>query len=786
VDHFLVSRNLFDNLVSCVVNDNPTNPSDHQEVELVFNYDPVNVKTAGKVLAPVQRISWHKVEPDDVNEYKYVMDCMLDDVDMNNNSFMPCRNVHCSDKSHLSGINSLCKDLIDTCLEAGDVCFPKTSSKHKPIPKWNDDIKPLRDDSLFWHCLWKDAGKPSTGVLSMIMRRTRAKYHRAVKICKRNAIVNRNEKMAECVHNNLARDLWSELRKMDESRNTLPSTINGLSDDVDIANVFANKYKNLYKSVPTDPVVLDELRNDINLEICEAPGLDGVLVTLEDVQKAISKLNPRKFDGTRGTFSDHFIYSSERMKNCLVDLINCMIVHGYTPDDLLEAVITSIPKDLKGNLSSDDNYRGIALCSALCKIIDLIILDKYYDNLVTCDLQFAFKEEHSTSMCTTLLKEVCSYYVSKNSDVYICLLDASKAFDRVHYGKIFNLLKQRRIPALIRRLLLDMYTRQKMRTIWNNNLSDVFYVSNGVKQGGILSPLLFCVYFDELLIRIRDSGLGCHVGHLSYAGLGYADDVTTAAPSLGSLQSLLVICENFAKEFNVLWNCGKTVCIKIGKDSIPPTRPVTLNGCVLKWKSKVKHLGNFVSFDLNDHHDIMYKKGVFISQVNKLNVKFSTLASTLRGKLLQTYCCSWYGCQTWDIVGNDVSCMQTEWNKAVRRSLGLPYATHRNLLSSVVQSASFRVQHSRRVKKFIESFINSSNVHVSFIGSLAKMYCRGALGRNFIRLFNNENLDEMVDVNTMSRAKLIRDCLDVRDGISVMEGFGLEDMNFMIHFVCTE
>ena len=320
------------------------------------------------------------------------------------------------------------------------------------------------------------------------------------------------------------------------------------------------------------------------------------------------------------------------------------------------------------------------------------------------------------------------------------MLDASKAFDRVHYGKIFNLLKQRRIPALIRRLLLDMYTRQKMRTIWNNNLSDVFYVSNGVKQGGILSPLLFCVYFDELLIRIRDSGLGCHVGHLSYAGLGYADDVTTAAPSLGSLQSLLVICENFAKEFNVLWNCGKTVCIKIGKDSIPPTRPVTLNGCVLKWKSKVKHLGNFVSFDLNDHHDIMYKKGVFISQVNKLNVKFSTLASTLRGKLLQTYCCSWYGCQTWDIVGNDVSCMQTEWNKAVRRSLGLPYATHRNLLSSVVQSASFRVQHSRRVKKFIESFINSSNVHVSFIGSLAKMYCRGALGRNFIRLFNNENL----------------------------------------------
>ena len=57
--------------------------------------------------------------------------------------------------------------------------------------------------------------------------------------------------------------------------------------------------------------------------------------------------------GSGGTFSDHFIYSSDRMKYCLVDLINCMIIHGCTPDDLLELEITSIPRDLKGNLSSE-------------------------------------------------------------------------------------------------------------------------------------------------------------------------------------------------------------------------------------------------------------------------------------------------------------------------------------------------------------------------------------------------------------------------------------------------
>ena len=66
-------------------------------------------------------------------------------------------------------------------------------------------------------------------------------------------------------------------------------------------------------------------------------------------------------------------------------------------------------------------------------IIDII--------LNTSDLQFAFKEGHSTVMCTTALEETVQYFQKGDSNVYACLLDdASKAFDRVHYGKLFRLL----------------------------------------------------------------------------------------------------------------------------------------------------------------------------------------------------------------------------------------------------------------------------------------------------------------------------------------------------------
>ena len=89
-------------------------------------------------------------------------------------------------------------------------------------------------------------------------------------------------------------------------------------------------------------------------------------------------------------------------------------------------------------------------------------------------------------MCTSVLREVCSYYKSSNTDVYICMLDASKAFDRVHYSKLFHLLRKRKMPPTVLRLILDMYTRQHMCTSWNGINSDFFSTQNGVKQGAML------------------------------------------------------------------------------------------------------------------------------------------------------------------------------------------------------------------------------------------------------------------------------------------------------------
>ena len=98
----------------------------------------------------------------------------------------------------------------------------------------------------------------------------------------------------------------------------------------------------------------------------------------------------------------------------------------------------------------------------------------------------------------------------------------------------------------ITKLLHHMYTNQSCYVKWGNEHSDSFNVSNGVKQGGVISPLLFSCYIDKLFSQLEHSGLGCHVG-TSYAGaFGYADDIALVAPSMQCLKKMIIICERYA------------------------------------------------------------------------------------------------------------------------------------------------------------------------------------------------------------------------------------------------
>ena len=144
-------------------------------------------------------------------------------------------------------------------------------------------------------------------------------------------------------------------------------------------------------------------------------------------------------------------------------------------------------------------------------------------------------------------------------------IDASKAFDRVCHSHLFNILEERGVCPLIRRLLFKMYKDQRIRVRWNTGLSDISEISNGVKQGAVLSLILFTNYIDKLLTRLRESGVGCHIDGVFAGAFGYADDTVLLAPSLDALRHIIGICEDYAQEFHILFNPSKSklMCIMI-------------------------------------------------------------------------------------------------------------------------------------------------------------------------------------------------------------------------------
>ena len=178
-------------------------------------------------------------------------------------------------------------------------------------------------------------------------------------------------------------------------------------------------------------------------------------------------------------------------------------------------------------------------------------------------MQFGFKRNHSTVLCSAIYIETINHYVNEDSNVYSCLIDASKAFDRVHWGRLFKILIKRNVSTLFLRLLLDSYIRQKSCVGWGVFKSKYFSLSNGVKQGGVLSPVLFTLYIDKLLINLKLSGVGCFLNNTYIGALSYADDITLLCRSIRGLNEMLSICCEFGDNYNIVFNPKKNCLHKI-------------------------------------------------------------------------------------------------------------------------------------------------------------------------------------------------------------------------------
>jgi hypothetical protein len=582
-----------------------------------------------------------------------------------------------------------------------------------------------------------------------------------------------------------------------------------MSASSDIAQHFAGKYEELYTSVPYDRDDMISIRNLIHDSIPFVRFDNDCVILPADVQAAIDKLKPGKSDGGIGLTSDHFINACGDLSVHIAFLFTALLVHDIVPHDLLLSTVKPIPKGKNANPAAADNYRGITLSSIFIKIFDLIILSRFSDKLCVCDLQFGFQPKRSTDMCTMLLKETIAYYNSNESPVYCAMLDATKAFDRVDYCKLFRELLKRNLPVVFTRLLLVLYTSQTTKVVWNDADSRTFSVLNGVKQGAILSPTLFCIYIDGLLCNLRDSGVGCHIGDIFVGALAYADDISLLSPTPCGMRKLLAICDNYAMEYRILFNAAKSKCLFIAPsnyriEKFSQNPEFYVGGHRIEYTAQWPHLGHKIASNADDQDEIMHKRTELCSQINNVLCFFGKRTPMVKLKLLISYCYSFYGSVLWDLSNPGIDRFCSAWRKGLRRYLSLPFDASNEVLPGITDTLPIYDELVRRSAIFIHKCLSSDSHTVRSIANMAVFSLRmhSTLGRNAfvccsryglplskIHLVSRQLIVRFInrkeDAETRLRVFLLRELLQIKSGLLMLSepAFSAMDVNNMIDSV---
>ena len=637
---------------------------------------------------------------------------------------------------------------------------------------------------------------PKTGVVYDLMRKTKLDYHYAVQKLKRQSEQLRKQRMAEALAKNNSRDFWKEVKTVNGNQVRYPTHIGNRTEDSDIASLFASKYKDLYNSVPSDGNALDALKENVNNGIGQRC-ISEMFIDDFHISRALKHIQNNKADSEYTLFSNHILYASPLLHGYLKNLYNGMIIHGHTPTCITKSNIISIPKDIRGDLSSDENYRGISLCSSVFKIFELILVQLQGPCLYTSDMQFAYKKAHSTTMSTLVLKDVINHFLSNNSNVFCCFIDASKAFDRLRYDKLFDILLKRDVHPLMIRILMNVFEEQTVQTSWRNVKSEAFTCQNGVRQGGILSPLLYSVYNDILLERLKSNGSGCWMGNYYFGALSYADDLCILSPTVSGLKDMLDICEEYGTQFDVMYNPKKTKCMKFSMNMSmnKDVSGITLCGKKLEWVTSFKYLGNWVTSNLKENIEISNKTCAFFGNVNSLKSCFGNVGYRNISILYNSYCCHYYGCQAWRLGDRDMKRFYTAWNKAVRYLCSLPYDTHTEFLPYVVDTLNVKEQVYMRSANLIRSMKESQNKTMNFLVNNNLYNMNTIIGENWCLIRNYLQIEtfDCTTKYTLLRRKyesmtpecgIIIEMLDVLSNDVILDGFEKCEIEYILYDLC--
>ena len=279
---------------------------------------------------------------------------------------------------------------------------------------------------------------------------------------------------------------------------------------------------------------------------------------------------------------------------------------------------------------------------------------------------------HRYGDCSTQTLE----YPKRNTPVFCCFMDMSKAFDRVSHSELQNVLLKRGVPKYIVCLLRNWYSEQRMSVRWGSTVSSEFTVSCGVKQGSKISPHLFNLYMDDLSSELNQCKVGCVVNNRIVNHLLYADDIVVFSPSVTGLQDLVKKCSNYISSKYLTLNNDKTKCMLFtnNRNYFAPPTPVVINDINIEYVHEIKYLGYmFTHNNRDDRHIESLYRGMCVRS-NMVLRNFKKCTTDVKCLLLKSFCTSFYCISLiFNYNATKLNRLRVCYNNCLRKLFNLPF-----------------------------------------------------------------------------------------------------------------
>jgi hypothetical protein len=352
-----------------------------------------------------------------------------------------------------------------------------------------------------------------------------------------------------------------------------------------------------------------------------------------------------------------------------------VLKQGKIPEAWKKGVV--IPLYKKGPMDDPNNYRGITLLSLVGKLLEKILKERLDPVLgeKIATVQGGGRKGKGCLEQAWGLRALLDNRRRRRKGTVLAFLDVRKAYDSVWQDKMWErVLKTGIDPGLVG-LLKEWYRGQRSRVRFNGCLSRWFMVERGVRQGGVLSPILYCVFIDSIVHRVRKGMRGIQIGDVQVCVLLFMDDIVLIGESVLDVQQGLDVCWECALACKFQFNADKCEWMVCGQVKDKDT--VVYMGMEMLHKTQhFKYLG--IWFSANGRWKRMADHSIG-------NAKGSTGRTARYGMhkgqcgwvgraIAEADCLSrlFYGTEVWTPPSTTLKAMDSVMASVGRRALGAP------------------------------------------------------------------------------------------------------------------